>query len=640
MFIHLITIKSFFLLIMSFYTDNGSMDYAVKNINSELLKESKAVYRQHHVQFEIKSEKSCVLIVKKAITILDKTGEQFAVETVNYDKFIKVKSFDATLFDASGKKIKKSKKSDVFDRSNVSNFSIYEDNRIKILDARHVSYPYTVEFNYEVEFNSLFQIPAFYAVEGFNVSVENASYTMTYSSEILKPRNLVYNTAQSASIISEEGKTSENWQFENIKSFVKEPYGPSLSRLSPVILYSPSKFYYDGTSGDMSNWKDIGKWINQLNEGRGAISAETTADIQQMIGKYDDKRALVQAIYEYMQNRTRYVSIQLGIGGFQPFEAMTVDNLGYGDCKALSNYTKSLLDVAGIKSNYTLISAGSSYRAINNDFPSLSFNHAVLAVPMEKDTIWLECTSQTNPFNYSGNFTGNRKALMIKDNGAVIVNTNKYLKEDNKQIRKVKLDIKDNGDALAEISTQYGGLQFENDDLYHKLDKGSKDQRDWILSNFPIPSFNLIDFAVSLESVEPICGSVEINVELKNICTITGKRLFLTPNLLNKRSYAPNSNKERINDIFVNIAYVDIDSVEVNIPQSYYLETTPVNISHKTKYGDYTLDWLIDAGKVTMIRTLEINKGTYESTEYKDFANFFETVKKHDNTKLVFLNKS
>ena len=47
-------------------------------------------------------------------------------------------------------------------------------------------------------------------------------------------------------------------------------------------------------------------------------------------------------VYKYMQEKTRYISVQVGIGGFKPMLAKDVDRLGYGDCKALSNYTKAL----------------------------------------------------------------------------------------------------------------------------------------------------------------------------------------------------------------------------------------------------------------------------------------------------------
>ncbi len=41
-----------------------------------------------------------------------------------------------------------------------------------------------------------------------------------------------------------------------------------------------------------------------------------------------------------MQGKTHYISIQVGIGGYQPFLASDVDRLNYGDCKALVNTHK------------------------------------------------------------------------------------------------------------------------------------------------------------------------------------------------------------------------------------------------------------------------------------------------------------
>jgi len=68
------------------------------------------------------------------------------------------------------------------------------------------------------------------------------------------------------------------------------------------------------------------------------VLPETTKQkVTELTKNAKSREEKARLLYEYVQNKTRYISIQLGIGGFQPFEARVVDETGYGDCKALSN---------------------------------------------------------------------------------------------------------------------------------------------------------------------------------------------------------------------------------------------------------------------------------------------------------------
>ncbi len=85
----------------------------------------------------------------------------------------------------------------------------------------------------------------------------------------------------------------------------------------------------------MDSWTNFGAWIISLNKGRSVLPEETKKKLHSLTDGLKTTEEKVKVVYEYMQNRTRYVSIQLGIGGFQPFEASVVDQTGYGDCSGI-----------------------------------------------------------------------------------------------------------------------------------------------------------------------------------------------------------------------------------------------------------------------------------------------------------------
>jgi hypothetical protein len=57
-----------------------------------------------------------------------------------------------------------------------------------------------------------------------------------------------------------------------------------------------------------------------------------------------------------------------------------------------------LLREAGITGYYTTVMAGEGKSEADPDFPSDQANQVIVAVPTKVDTVWLECTNQTNPF--------------------------------------------------------------------------------------------------------------------------------------------------------------------------------------------------------------------------------------------------
>src|SRR5690606_37229736 len=216
-------------------------------------------------------------------------------------------------------------------------------------------------------------------------------------------------------ITEEKNKKIMTWSAKDMPAITRESFSPLWHELTTYVVFGPTDFQVDEYKGNMKDWQDFGKFVYSLMEGRDVLPDNVKQKVHAIANAVQDPKEKVARLYEYMQSNTRYISIQLGIGGWQPFPAKDVAEKGYGDCKALTNYMYSILKEVGISSYYSLIRAGENANYITEDFPSSQFNHVILSVQVQGDTIWLECTSQTMPAGYLGDFTSDRPALMIDE---------------------------------------------------------------------------------------------------------------------------------------------------------------------------------------------------------------------------------
>lgn len=614
--------------------------YPIASIPPGLKENANVVIRNEEMVFKILSKSRAIFSVKSAYTILNEKGSRYAVAVVPYDKLSKINRFEAAAYDATGKQIKKLKNSEIYDQSAFDGFSLYSDNRLKAANVEQNVYPYTVEFEYEIEYKYLFFIPSYTLLQSENISLEKSSYTLIFPKE-LEPRYKTQNVSNKVvQQKTSEGLESLHWQFENITPLTFESNGPLREEMVTKISAAPSVFSYEGYEGNMNSWTDFGRWINSLNKGRDVLPNETIEKIKQLTSNLTTTEEKVNAVYTYMQNKTRYVSIQLGIGGHQPFEASVVDNTGYGDCKALSNYTVAMLAAIGVKANYVLIRAGEDEAEMNTDFPSSQFNHVIAAVPNGADTLWLECTSQTNPFGWTGSFTGDRYALMITDEGGKVVRTPSYPADVNTQIRTASVMLDLNGNATAKVKTVYSGLQYENNGLDAVVTRQADDHKKWIQKNTQIPSFDVGKF--SFKNIKDKIPSAEVEVEysLSRLATVNGKRIFLTPNLMNRNTYIPEKLEKRNTDIVIRTPYIDEDVIEYTIPEAIYPEFIPEASIIKSRFGEYESSYKVDQGKIIYSRKVKMNKGEFPADSYNEFLEFYKSINKADHAKIVLLNKT
>ena len=633
--------RLFFIILIVLPTISRAADlkYPVSEIPAELKVDADVVIREDEMRFKILAKNRATRYVHYVVTILNENGNDYATQVVGYNKLTKVIDFNGYVYDALGKQIKRLKNSEIYDQASFDGFSLYSDHRLKAANLTQAIYPYTVEFEYELELKYLYSIPGSY-FGGEKKSTQHAMYQLIYPVE-LKPSYKLLNITNTPRIEKlADGFESVTWNFLNLMPMKFEVYGPNHEELIPQIIAAPSKFEYEGYEGDMTSWKSYGQWNALLNQQRDDLPEATRLKVKELTKGLTTNEQKAKAIYEYLQSKTRYVSIQLGIGGLQPFPASLVDQTGYGDCKALSNYTIAMLKEAGVNGYYSIIQAGRGEGQIRTEFPSHQFNHVIVSVPNGRDTLWLECTSQSNPFGYQGTFTEDRYAFIITNQGGKLVKTINYTPEQNLQSRSAEVKIDLTGNALATIKTINKGIQYESEGLSSVLRKQADDQKKWIQNNTEIPNFTINSFSMVEKKDKIPSATVKLDLTLNRYATVSGKRIFVVPNLMNRITRVPEKITDRKTEVVRSVNYLDVDTIKFTIPDNLYPEFLPEPIKLTSKFGEYEANFKFDAGKVIYTRRMKVWKGRFPKETYNELVDFYKGVSKADNTKLVFLNKT
>lgn len=616
----------------------GEGEYAVSRISPVLLKGANAVLRLEEMRFKINSTKETVLENHYVITILNENGDYWAEFSEYYDKHQQIESVEGVLYDAWGKQLKRIKKKDLEDLSGVSDGSLMDDNRIKRHNFYYKVYPYTIEYTIETTNKSTLFFPSWVPQGRERLSVEKSSISIVCPPNY-QFRYKAFNYDKGPVVTQEKNYTVSTWSATNMPAIERELYSPMWHELTTMVIFGPTEFQMDDYKGNMANWQDFGKFVHSLRQGRDQLPDNVKQAVHGIADGIKNPVEKIARLYEYMQKNTRYISIQLGIGGWQPFDAKYVATKGYGDCKALTNYMYSILKEAGITSYYAVIRAGKNANYITDDFPSQQFNHVILCAPLSKnDSVWLECTSQTMPAGYLGDFTSDRYALLVDETGGKLVRTPKYGMKENLQTRNIKAKLQDNGTLNINADTRYTGMQ--QDDIHGMINHLSREKvkeylhKQMDFSTYDINQFDYKELKASLPAISEL-----LNITVSNYATITGKRLFIVPNIMTRSGRKLSLDSTRKYDIQLGYEYKDVDSVEIELPKGYEPEAMPQPVSVNGKFGNYSCSVKLKDNKLYYYRTIEHNGGRYPAKEYEDLVKFYDAIYKADRSRVVLVKK-
>jgi hypothetical protein len=602
-------------------------------IPDSLKKNAHLVVRESQISFDLSSPTKAIMKVHEVMTILDPQGKIGLVFVGYSSSFHKLEDANILVYDEHGKQIQRIKQKDM----SVDGFGegLVDDGTATYFVVSAAGYPITVEKDYTETFKETESYPNF-VLNNIERSIQESDYVLTMPRTMTaRYHNHLLNLQPQISDADKDNRTY-TWKATGIKAAEEEEGAPE--GLIPTVYVAPAQFQMAGYTGDMSSWLSFGKWVYDLNKDALTLPEPSRQMYRDMVKDAPTDMDKARIIYHYLQKNFRYVSIQLGIGGQRSFPATFTEKKKYGDCKALSTYMCACLDAVGVKSYTALINSGERSQPIDPSFPEDLFDHVILCIPQHKDSVWLECTSSHTDFAVLGAFTENRNALLITEQGGVLVHTPSSTVTENRRSAITQVNLSEDGSGKADVSfNATGENKFE--ELSSLYEESHDNQKKYLVEylDFPQPD----DFSVNLEQVDSPLLKTHLTLSLEKVPEFTaGSKMFLNPRLYHLWSHHLPAAEHRTKNYYLTCPFIDSDTTCYQLPEGYVVDELPKGKTLSCPYASYTSNYWYDPARkaVFSYAALTLKERMIPASDFLVFRNFFSSVVE-DETEKIVINK-
>lgn len=153
---------------------------------------------------------------------------------------------------------------------------------------------------------------------------------------------------------------------------------PAIERIPYVVL------------GSTGSWEELGSIYADLLREQLDPPPELEQIVARLTAGLDSRREVVDRLYRWVLENTRYVALEFGIHAIKPYPVDLVLRRRHGDCKDKAGLLVSMLDLAGVKAHVALLRSRMQGE-VDTEIPVFEvFDHAIVYVPGED--LWLDGT--------------------------------------------------------------------------------------------------------------------------------------------------------------------------------------------------------------------------------------------------------
>jgi len=559
------------------------------------------------------------------IRINERMGDDDAKIAIFYSKGDKISIGNVWIEDALGRVVRKLKDKEIKDTGYVPDGLLYGDLYVKYFELKHNTYPYTIHYSYKftpsrslglIEINQT----------GNKQPIKNGKLVVNVP--LGKEIRYVLKNVEEPLTYHSESSIQYVWNYEH-KGDKKERNASYNTSGFPLIRIAPTTFRF-GEEGSWKSWQAFGNWQYRLNKNKDVLPDFERARIDNLLNGITEDRQKMKILYNYLQDVTRYINVSVKLGGLQTYPAEYVAKNKYGDCKALTNFMKSMLDYVGIKSYYTTIALQDYVEDVDEGFPFHYSNHVILTVPMKNDTVFIECTSNNTALGYISTSIQGRKALIVDKDDSRLISVPGLKADDVLCSRLINIDPSESFNANVKLKTTERGANFEYwNAVLSQINKHTADKH--IRYNIFSGSFDLLDFRSKKKKRESMEIRLEADLNMKNLFKKYGNNLVLTSLPVNLPLYE--NPDMRTQNIQIDYPMFQQDTIIYNIAgvSDKTISKVPENIDIDSKYGKYSVTFEGKGSQLIIYKSVLINTGRYPISEYRNFYDFITSIKNNEN---------
>lgn len=583
------------------------------------------------------SPRSCTTHHKTVLQVNNERGLDYATFAVGCDATTSLVSFSGEVSYARGGKPQKLKKGDLT-RSEYSTMLATDAYRY-VYVPQPAAYPFTVTYEWTTRStDAVLCLDVFCPQPGYEVDVKQSSYSVVHSPDVQMLYTLRNVQADVREVPFSDGRPGLMLELHDLPAVKSERQAPPFAQVFPHAYFVPSAFTFAGTSGALTSWAAFGKWLDTLRQGRDVLPAALKTKLHALTDSCAEPRQKLLRVYRLLEDETRYVSIQLGIGGMRPASAADVCKYGFGDCKGLSNLMVAMLREVGIEADYVVI--GTKHENLPADFANVALlDHAICRAHLPEGNVWIECTNPQLPLGYVHSNIAGHEALVVSSDPArpsEVVRLPSYAAAENADSISIVVHLDRDGAAQMAVVEMETNLMYEAEK--HLLDLAPDKQRDQLRDQLALPDFAFTTHTISQAERRP-----ELSISFEGTCRkyaqVTGSRLFVP--LLPYGGPQPLSCSAAERTLPVCIGGEDYTRhyrLELCIPEAYEVEYLPEAPNETTPYGSIRAAVSRDGSKIIVDIHME-RAHCVPADSYADYCAFVGRMADFFKAKVVLKMK-